>query len=106
MASTRNNQDLAELARLINPAVRGWMNYYGRFYRSRCVEVLRYVNVALARWVRWKYRQFRCRERASKYWLGPLQAGLQRSLSCGNLASCRRFPEEEPDEARVSRPVP
>ncbi len=72
MASTRNNQDLAELARLINPAVRGWMNYYGRFYRSRCVEVLRYVNVALARWVRWKYRQFRCRERASKYWLGAL----------------------------------
>jgi hypothetical protein len=30
MASTRNNQRLEDLARLTNPAVRGWMNYYGR----------------------------------------------------------------------------
>ncbi len=37
------------LARLIDLAVRGWMNYYGRFYRSKCVQVLRSVNVALAR---------------------------------------------------------
>jgi RNA-directed DNA polymerase len=28
MASTRNNQRLEELARLVNPSVRGWMNYY------------------------------------------------------------------------------
>ena len=70
MASTRNNQTLEDLACLINPAVRGWMNYYGRFYRSKCVQVLRYVNVALARWARRKYRRFRRRERASMHWLG------------------------------------
>ena len=39
MASTRNNQRLEDLARLVNPVVRGWMNYYGRFYRSKCVQV-------------------------------------------------------------------
>ena len=27
----------ADLARWINPIVRGWMNYYGAFYRSRCI---------------------------------------------------------------------
>ena len=48
--SIRNKLSLEDLARLINPAVRGWMNYYGRFYRSKCVQVLRHVNVALARW--------------------------------------------------------
>jgi hypothetical protein len=41
MASTRNNQRLEDLARLVNPVVHGWMNYYGRFYRSKCVQVLR-----------------------------------------------------------------
>jgi hypothetical protein len=46
MASTRNNQRLEDLARLTNPAVRGWMNYYGRFYRSKCVQVLRHLNEA------------------------------------------------------------
>jgi len=70
MASTRNNQRLEDLARLVNPVVRGWMNYYGRFYRSKCVQVLRQLNEALAAWVRRKYKRFRRRERASMHWLG------------------------------------
>ena len=70
MASTRNDQRLEDLARLTNPVVRGWMNYYGRFYRSKCVQVLRRLNEALARWARWKFKRFRRRERASMYWLG------------------------------------
>jgi RNA-directed DNA polymerase len=70
MASTRNNQRREDLARLTNPAVRGWMNYYGRFYRSKCVQVLRHLNVALAAWARRKYKRLRRRERASMHWLG------------------------------------
>jgi RNA-directed DNA polymerase len=71
MAATRNNQRLEDLARLTNPSVRGWMNYYGRFYRSKCVQVLRHLNEALAAWVRRKYKdRFRNRERASMHWLG------------------------------------
>jgi hypothetical protein len=31
----RTGRDLDELAAAINPIVAGWMNYYGRFYRSR-----------------------------------------------------------------------
>ena len=72
MASTRNNQSLEDLAHLSNPAVRGWMNYYGRFYRSKCVQVLRYLNLALARWARRKFKRFRRRERASIHWLGRI----------------------------------
>jgi RNA-directed DNA polymerase len=70
MASTRDNQKLEDLARFTNPVVRGWMNYYGRFYRSKCVQILRHFNVALAAWVRRKYTRFRHRERASMHWLG------------------------------------
>jgi RNA-directed DNA polymerase len=72
MASTRNNQRLEDLAQLINPSVRGWMNYYGRFYRSKCVQVLRHLNEALAAWARRKYKRFRRRERASVRWLGRI----------------------------------
>lgn len=70
LASTRNNQQLEDLARAVNPVVWGWMNYYGRFYRSRCVQVLRHLNEALAAWVRRKFTRFRNRERASTHWLG------------------------------------
>ena len=79
MASKRNNQRLEDLARLVNPSARGWMNYYGRFYRSKCVQVLRHLNDALVRWVCRKFRRFRRRERAAAHWLGRVaqrQPGL------------------------------
>jgi RNA-directed DNA polymerase len=72
LASTRNNQRLEDLAQFVNPKIRGWVNYYGRFYRSKCVHVLRHLNVALAAWVRRKYKRFRRRERASLHWLGRI----------------------------------
>jgi RNA-directed DNA polymerase len=70
MASTRNNQTLEDLARLVNPSVRGWMNYYGRFYRSKCLQVLRHLNEALAAWARRKYKRLQRRKRPSVHWLG------------------------------------
>jgi hypothetical protein len=72
MPSTRNNQRLEDLAELTNPVVRGWMNYYGRFYRSKCVQVLRHLNEALGSWARRKFKRFRRRERASMHWLGRI----------------------------------
>ncbi|MGA2792895.1 MAG: group II intron maturase-specific domain-containing protein [Roseiarcus sp.] len=72
MASTRNNQHLEDLARFTDPVVRGWMNYYGRFYRSKCVQVLRHFNEARAQWARRKYKRFKRRERASMHWLGRI----------------------------------
>ena len=72
LAATRNNQSLEDLAALANPSVRGWMNYYGRFYRSKCVQVLRHLNNHLVRWVCWKFKRFRRRERAAAHWLGQV----------------------------------
>jgi hypothetical protein len=70
LAATRNNQSLEDLAALTNPFVRGWMNYYGRFYRSKCVQVLRHLNALLVRWAQWKFKRFRRGERAATHWLG------------------------------------
>lgn len=72
MSSTKNHKSLEELAAFINPVVQGWMNYYGRFYRSKCIHVLRHFNNALAAWVRRKYKRLRNRERQSMYWLGRI----------------------------------
>ncbi len=50
---------LEELAREINPIVRGWINYYGRFFRSEMRPVLYHVNEELTRWVKRKYKKMR-----------------------------------------------
>ena len=59
LAATRNNQSLEDIARLVNPSVRGWVNYYGRFYRSAFTPVLRHLERALIRWACRKYKRLR-----------------------------------------------
>ena len=86
MASTRNNQLLEDLARLVNPVVRGWMNYYGRFYRSECVQVLRHLNRRSVRGRDGSIKRFRRRERATELWLGRVARRDPRCWSCGSSA--------------------
>jgi group II intron reverse transcriptase/maturase len=49
----------ADLARWIGPVIRGWMGYYGRYYRSVLYPLLARINHHLMRWLRAKYRRLR-----------------------------------------------
>ena len=40
----RSDKTLTDLARMFNPIVQGWINYYGRFYKSMLFLVLRRIN--------------------------------------------------------------
>ena len=55
----RTTLSLDDLARWLNPIVAGWMNYYGRFYRSAMYPLLRRVSSYLRRWAAKKYRRLR-----------------------------------------------
>ncbi|WP_316959735.1 group II intron reverse transcriptase/maturase [Streptomyces sp. TRM68367] len=57
----RSGSSLADLAREINPIVRGWINYYGRFYPSELVKSLKGINHYLMRWAMQKYKRLRRR---------------------------------------------
>jgi RNA-directed DNA polymerase len=57
-----------DLARLVNPVVRGWMQYYGAFYRSALYPLLARINAYLMRWSRNKYKRLRGRKRAQAQW--------------------------------------
>lgn len=69
----RTTDDLAELAKRINPVVRGWMNYYGRFYRTELDALLRRINTYLVRWARRKFKRLRSFKKAKRWWTGVLQ---------------------------------
>ena len=64
----RTGHTLAELARVINPIVRGWMQYYGAFYRSVMYQLLSRINAYLVRWIRRKYKQLQARKKAMASW--------------------------------------
>ena len=60
----RVNLTVEELAQRINPIVAGWMQYYGRFYRSALYPLLMRINAYLVRWLRNKYKRFRAMRKA------------------------------------------
>jgi RNA-directed DNA polymerase len=65
-------RSLDELADAINPIVRGWMHYYGRFYRSALFPLLERINTYLKRWAGRKYKRLRSYKRFKTWWLGLL----------------------------------
>ena len=66
----RTGLDFAEMARRINPIVRGWMRYYGAFYRSVLYRLLARINAYLVRWIRKKYKRLRAKKKAFRCWRG------------------------------------
>jgi RNA-directed DNA polymerase len=64
----RSDLSEADLARRINPVVRGWMNYYGAFYRSALYPFLARINAYLVRLLRKKHKRLRGRRKAQDAW--------------------------------------
>jgi len=58
----------ADLARFINPIIRGWMAYYGAFYQSALYPLLERVNAYVMRWMRKKFKRLRGRKKAQTAW--------------------------------------
>jgi RNA-directed DNA polymerase len=60
--------DVREVAKRINPIVRGWMQYYGAYYRSALFSLLQRINAYLMRWIRNKYKRLRPFKKALACW--------------------------------------
>jgi len=56
---SRTDLSLNDIAQWLNPIMRGWLAYYGRFYSSAMYSIIRHVNKALARWAMRKYKAIR-----------------------------------------------
>jgi RNA-directed DNA polymerase len=64
----RPNDTLGDLAESINAIVRGWMTYWGRFYRTEMDPLLMRINTYLMRWARKKYKRLRGFKRLKAWW--------------------------------------
>ncbi len=68
-ALKKRTNTLQEIATEINPVVRGWINYYGKFYKSKLKKFMHILNVKLATWARRKYKNLRASEMKAVKWL-------------------------------------
>ena len=58
-----------DLARMFNPVIRGWITYYGRYYKSALYPALRYLDRRLACWAMAKYKRLKRRPRRAGHWI-------------------------------------
>ncbi len=68
----RSDKTLLDISRMINPMLRGWINYYGRYYKSELYCVFQHLNRILARWATRKYKRLRGHKRRAMFWLGKI----------------------------------
>jgi RNA-directed DNA polymerase len=66
------DKTLEDISRMFNPVLRGWINYYGRFYKSALYSALRHMNRALVQWARRKYKKLDRHRRRAEHWLGKI----------------------------------
>jgi RNA-directed DNA polymerase len=61
-------RSLADIASRLNPLLRGWIGYYGRYNPSALEAMLRHVNLTLVGWVVRKFKRFQARKvRAARF---------------------------------------
>lgn len=65
----RTRQTVEQLAQWINPVTRGWVHYYGVYYRSALGPIFDYLDGRIARWARRKYKRLRSNQRRARKWL-------------------------------------
>jgi RNA-directed DNA polymerase len=66
----RSDKSIEELSRMFGAKIQGWINYYGRFYRSQMYMTLRHINKKLMWWAMRKYKKLYRHRRRAMHWLG------------------------------------
>lgn len=75
----KSDKSLDDISRMFVPILRGWSNYYGRFYKSALTRVWSHFNHFLVRWAMHKYKRFRGHKTKAAKWLEDIaqrQPGL------------------------------
>ena len=69
----RSGTDLSGLAEEIDPQVRGWIGYYGAFYRSELYSLARHIDEHLVRWAMQKFKRLRGKAATARAWLDAVR---------------------------------
>lgn len=65
----RTNSTLDDLAREVNPVLRGWLNYFTAFYPTAVMPIGTRMDRHLMRWARRKYKRLERSDGRARTWL-------------------------------------
>jgi RNA-directed DNA polymerase len=85
---------LNDISEKINPMLRGWINYYGKFYKSKLQSFMHVTNLKLARWARRKYKYLRTSEMKAIRWLHGITKAMPNLFAHWKLGALPTLPNE------------
>ncbi|WP_223275547.1 group II intron maturase-specific domain-containing protein [Paenibacillus elgii] len=85
----KSEKTLEDLSKMFNPVLRGWDNYYGRYYKAEMHSVYRRMNRALMNWAMRKYKRFRQRRKRALDWLNQCPV-IDRGPSLSETKKCTK----------------
>lgn len=65
-------KEIEDLSYMFNSAIQGWINYYGKFYKSEMYSSLRHINKALIMWARRKYKRLAKHKKRAERFVGRI----------------------------------
>jgi RNA-directed DNA polymerase len=68
----RSDKSIDDLSRMFGAKLRGWINYFGHFYKSALYPTFYNLNRKLVKWATRKFKKLRRRPRRAHYWLGAV----------------------------------
>lgn len=74
------DKELADLSTMFDPILKGWHQYYGRFYGSAMSTIWKHVNAYLVRWLMRKYKRLARHELRARRALGRLAQQFPRAF--------------------------
>jgi len=95
----RSDKSLDDLSRMFNPVIRGWINYYGSYYKTALYPIFRQLDLSLTRWATRKFKRLRGHNREQPIGWGALLVVSLVCLLTGSLECALRLD----NRSRMSR---
>jgi len=67
-----SDESLESIANRINPALNGWINYYGQYCKSHLYPVFETLKSTLLRWAMRKYKKLKRRWSKARHWMNGI----------------------------------
>lgn len=83
----RSGTALPDLAEEINPQIRGWVSYYGAFYRSELYSLAQHIDQHLLRWAMQKFKRLRGKRAKARAWLDTVRQRRPRLFAHWHLVA-------------------
>ncbi|MGO9144852.1 MAG: group II intron reverse transcriptase/maturase [Desulfomonilia bacterium] len=58
---------IEDLAKALNPFIRGWLNYYSHFYKTACYRIVKILDSVLIRWAIKKFRKLGSKRKSTAF---------------------------------------